>query len=162
MWASSWRPIVNSPVPEVRNMFPTVQPDQLGPLWWILVCVHGFTLDLHVSLDGTWCSWSAHRKQVPHRPVKGSLMPEFSAISNLRDCNPASVLATNPSGAVLLGIKVPHVVPIIHTPLLALPITCPRLAYSERSFGELASNCSDSFLTASVVKFTNRCWLYYL
>ena len=138
-------------------MFPTVQPDQLGPLWWILVCVHGFTLDLHVSLDGTWCSWSAHRKQVPHRPVKGSLMPEFSAISNLRDCNPASALATNPSGAVLLGIKVPHVVPIIHTPLLALPITCPRLAYSERSFGELASNCSDSPLTASVVKFTNRC-----
>jgi hypothetical protein len=118
-------------------MFPTVQPDQLGPLWWILVCVHGFTLDLHVSLDGTWCSWNAHRKQVPH--------------SNLRDCNPDSALATNPSGAVLLGIKV-HVVPIIHTPLLALPITCPRLAYSERSFGELASNCSDSPLTASVVK----------
>ena len=50
-------------------------------------------------------------------PVKGSLMPEFSANSNLRDCNHASALATNPSGAVLLGIKVQHVVPIIaYTP----------------------------------------------
>ncbi|CAL8349973.1 unnamed protein product, partial [Boreogadus saida] len=42
-------------------------------------------------------------------PVKGSLMPEFSANWNLRDCNHASALVTNPSGAVLLGIKVQHV-----------------------------------------------------
>ncbi|XP_030194923.1 protein transport protein Sec24D-like [Gadus morhua] len=44
---------------------------------------------------------------------KASSMPEFSANSNLRDCNPDSALATDPPGAVLLGIKVPHVVPII-------------------------------------------------
>ena len=63
-------------------------------------------------------------------PVKGSLMPEFSANSNLRDCNHASALATNPSGAVLLGIKVQHVVLLSHAPLLALSITYPYLIYS--------------------------------
>jgi hypothetical protein len=31
MWASSGRPVVRSPVPEVRNMFPTVHPDQVLP-----------------------------------------------------------------------------------------------------------------------------------
>ncbi|CAL8395135.1 unnamed protein product [Boreogadus saida] len=45
-------------------------------------------------------------------PAIGSLIPEFSANSNLRDCSPANALATDPSGAVLLGIKVQHVVPI--------------------------------------------------
>jgi hypothetical protein len=77
-----------------------------------------------------------------NHPVKGSLMPEFSANSNLRDCNPASTLATDPSGALLLGIKVQHVVTSSHRPLHALPITYLYL-YSP--------------LTLSVEKITNSC-----
>ena len=53
----------------------------------------------------------------PIHPWKVSLMPEFSANSNLSICSPASGLANDQSGAVLSGIKVHHVVPIIlHTP----------------------------------------------
>ena len=71
------------------------------------------TVSAIIPATGTYWIMPFHLPNIfSIHPVKGSLMPEFSANSNLRDCNHASALATNPSGAVLLGIKVQHVVPI--------------------------------------------------
>ena len=74
------------------------------------------TVSAFIPATGTYWIMPFHLQNIfSIHPVKGSLMPEFSANSNLRDCNHASALADTPSGAVLLGIKVQHVhvVPII-------------------------------------------------
>ena len=90
------------------------------------------TVSAFIPATGTYWIMPFHLQNIfSIHPVKGSLMPEFSANSNLRDCNHASALATNPSGAVLLGIKVQLVVPIIaYTP----PCSVNNISISLYSF----------------------------
>ena len=82
------------------------------------------TVSAFIPATGTYWIMPFHLPNIfSIHPVKGSLMPEFSANSNLRDCNYAS----NPSRAVLLGIKYNTLCLSSHLPLLALSITFPYL-----------------------------------
>ena len=82
------------------------------------------TVSAFIPVTGTYWIMPFHLQNIfSIHPVKGSLMPEFSANSNLRDCNYAS----NPSRAVLLGIKYNTLCLSSHLPLLALSITYPYL-----------------------------------
>jgi len=59
-------------------------------------------------------------------PVKGSLIPEFSASSEESDVSPSKALIMLPSGEVLLGKKVQHFKHFTH---LSLPTTYPKQFY---------------------------------
>ena len=82
------------------------------------------TVSAFIPATGTYWIMLFHLPNIfSIQPVKGSLMPEFSANSNLRDCNYAS----NPSRVVLLGIKYNTLCLSSHLSLLALSITFPYL-----------------------------------
>ena len=83
------------------------------------------TVSAFIPATGTYWIMLFHLPNIfSIQPVKGSLMPEFSANSNLRDCNYAS----NPSRAVLLGIKLAYnTLCLSHLSLLALSITFPYI-----------------------------------
>ena len=82
------------------------------------------TVSAFIPATGTYWIMLFHLPNIfSIQPVKGSLMPEFSANSNLRDCNYAS----NPSRAALLGIKYNTLCLLSHLSLLALSITFPYL-----------------------------------
>ena len=82
------------------------------------------TVSAFIPATGTYWIMLFHLPNIfSIQPVKGSLMPEFSANSNLRDCNYAS----NPSRVVLLGIKYNTLCLSSHLSLLALSITFPYI-----------------------------------
>ena len=74
-------------------------------------------------------------------------------VTNLRDCNHASALATNPSGAVLLGLKVQHVVPIsAYTP----PCSANNISISIYSFNLIRGKLYELLLIMIYVIYPNN------
>ena len=110
------------------------------------------TVTAIISRDGHWLDHAfPPPKHILHPSCQRVIMPEFSAYSNLRDCNRASALATNTSGTVLLGIKVQHVV----------TITCCDFDLEVESRNWEGSNfqiyiCSMVTLTNSIFQLPNR------
>ncbi|MEQ2301586.1 hypothetical protein AMECASPLE_037596 [Ameca splendens] len=127
--------------------------------------IHGTQQHPHVTVIATKTAMDINNDiinpfQCPNKPViqssNGLSIPECSCIVADSVFKPSKAFETEPSGAVLLGIKVQHISPNIAQtpPFSANTISNPiRFCTVMREVGD---TCSDRPSTASLVRLARR------